>query len=268
MQIPPDPDDAYAAAILRVQSGSPADWTAALTALRSAAEDPRADADLAALSSLGGDGAALLAVPQMRVLSPSPRIAVIHDFATREICERLIACARPRLQPAHVYDHDTGGPRQVSIRDNSEMHLTRNDGLVPLLVRQRIARATEIPEAAMEATTILHYTPGQRFEPHYDFLDPAQPGPAREIAEAGQRVLTFLLSLNDGYEGGETEFPMLGKRYKGNVGTALFFWNVEPNGVPDRRTLHAGLPTVNGEKWLLSQWVRERTWRAATFPIR
>ena len=68
--------------------------------------------------------------------------------------------------------------------------------------------------------------------------------------------MTFLLSLNDGYEGGETKFPELQQRWKGRAGNALFFWNVEPDGTPDRRTVHAGLPPASGEKWLLSQWVR------------
>jgi hypothetical protein len=68
--------------------------------------------------------------------------------------------------------------------------------------------------------------------------------------------VTFLLYLNDGFEGGETEFPLVGVRCKGNKGDALCFWNVLPNGSPDRQTIHAGLPPTQGEKWLLSQWVR------------
>jgi hypothetical protein len=97
---------------------------------------------------------------------------------------------------------------------------------------------------------------GQEFLPHFDFLDTAKPGYAKDVAEHGQRVLTFLLCLNDDYEGGETEFPLLGKRWKGQKGSALFFWNVEPNGMPDRRTGHAGLPPTRGR--LLSQWCAAR----------
>ena len=62
------------------------------------------------------------------------------------------------------------------------------------------------------------------------------------------------------------EFPQLGKRFKGRRGNALFFWNVEPDGTPDKRTVHAGLPPTRGEKWMLSQWIRERVWRGATAP--
>jgi hypothetical protein len=64
--------------------------------------------------------------------------------------------------------------------------------------------------------------------------------------------------LNEGYAGGETDFPRIGYRFKGRTGDALVFGNVEPSGKPDPRTMHAGLPPTSGEKWLLSQWVRDR----------
>ena len=143
------------------------------------------------------------------------------------------------------------------MRDNTECHFPVDEGdLILQFLRSRIAAVTELFVTGMEAPSVLHYTPGQRFLPHYDFLDEVHPGHEAEIAEGGQRVLTFLLSLNDDYEGGETQFPILGKRYRGRKGNALFFWNVEPDGTPDKRVLHAGLPPTLGEKWMLSQWIR------------
>jgi hypothetical protein len=205
------------------------------------------------------DIAAWLEVPRPRVLSAAPRIAAVEGFASPEICDWLIERARPKLAPAKVYDRETGGPRSENVRTNSECHFPRDESdLVLLFLRARMASITELPVHAMEATAILHYLPGQEFLPHFDFLDTDSPGPAKDVAEHGQRVLTFLLCLNDEYEGGETEFPALGKRWKGRKGSALFFWNVEPDGTPDRRTAHAGLSPTRGEKWLLSQWIRGR----------
>ena len=37
------------------------------------------------------------------------------------------------------------------------------------------------------------------------------------------------------------------------------FANVDLNGAPDRLTLHTGCSPTRGEKWLLSQWIRDRT---------
>jgi len=205
------------------------------------------------------DLAAWFALPKVGIVSASPRIAVVEDCASPEVCDWLIARARTRLGPARVFDLLSGGPAHEPVRDNSECHFGVDDGdLIVQLLRSRIAAVTELFVTGMEAPAVLHYTAGQRFLPHYDFLDDTHPGHVTEIAKGGQRVLTFLLSLNDDYEGGETQFPILGKRYRGRRGNALFFWNVEPDGTPDKRLLHAGLPPTLGEKWMLSQWIRGR----------
>jgi prolyl 4-hydroxylase len=64
--------------------------------------------------------------------------------------------------------------------------------------------------------------------------------------------------LNDDYEGGETDFPELNLRYHGGKRGALFFTNALPNGEADLRMVHAGLPPKDNEKWLFSQFVRNR----------
>jgi prolyl 4-hydroxylase len=95
--------------------------------------------------------------------------------------------------------------------------------------------------------------------PHVDYFDTALASEAVEMAEGGQRVATALLYLNDeGLEGGETDLPRLGFKHRGRKGDALVFFNVDAAGEVDRRTWHAGLPPTGGEKWLLSQWIRDR----------
>ena len=202
---------------------------------------------------------AWLAAPAKRIVSASPRIATVEGLAAPQLCRWLIARAKGKLTRATVFDPATGAPRNEEVRTNSHCHLLRDESdLLLLFLRARMARIAELPVASMEATMILHYAPGEQFLPHFDFLETNSSGPARDVAERGQRVVTFLLSLNDDYEGGETEFPALEKRWRGRAGNAIFFWNVSPDGMPDRRTAHAGLPPVNGEKWLLSQWMRAR----------
>ncbi len=123
------------------------------------------------------------------------------------------------------------------------------------LVRARIAALTGLPARGMENTKILHYAEGQRFAPHCDYLNPAIA--AESIAEAGQRVATFLVYLNDDFDGAETSFLKLDWRYRGAKGDAILFWNVDETGAPDAATLHEGLAPARGEKWLLSQWIRQ-----------
>lgn len=247
------------------------DWQVALNALLHSAELgwPPAQQELRLLAGGPGsdwkrlramiDPAAWLTSPAPHPVLASPRIFSITNFASPAICDWLIAISRPHMQPAMTYDPAGGGTHYESSRTNSACHLVLpHSDLVTAFIRGRMANATGITVQFFEITTFLHYRPGQRFSAHHDFLDDALPGYTQQVAEQGQRVLTFLLYLNDDFTGGETEFPLVGLRHRGRRGDALFFWNVHPDGSLDRQTLHAGLPPVTGEKWLLSQWVRNR----------
>ena len=256
-----DPEAAHLCAMLAAQDENlPDRWHVANGYSERAAANglELAKAEQAVLKSYGGIEALTAAVP-MTTVFPSPRIAVVEHFASPQICDWLMARAKPLLRRATVYDREHGGAKEEDSRDNSSIsfELTNSD-LIMEALRKRIADTTQFSLASLEATTILHYTPGQRFLPHHDFLDPAMPGYDQNLAVGGQRAATFLLYLNDDFEGGETDFPLLKYRYKGRKGDALLFYSVEPNGMPIQRTLHAGLPTANGEKWLLSQWLRMR----------
>jgi prolyl 4-hydroxylase len=196
-----------------------------------------------------------LARPERRVFD-APRISVIEGCASTAECDWLIERARPKLHRALVYDPDIGGGLQEMVRTNSSIAFSiAQSDVVLMLLRARI-EAIAGP-LRFEASSILHYAPGQEFKRHYDYFDRALPGHLRELETKGQRVATLLVYLNDDFEGGETEFPRLDWRYKGRKGDALLFWNVDPAGEPDPRTLHAGLPTSRGEKWLFSQWLRQ-----------
>jgi predicted 2-oxoglutarate/Fe(II)-dependent dioxygenase YbiX len=129
------------------------------------------------------------------------------------------------------------------------------------LVQQRLARATGTDLALHEPTTVFRYTPGQEYKSHFDFVAPGTPEAAQyedEIAAVGMRMATALVYLNEDYEGGETAFPRIKQQFKGRKGDALIFWSLSDDGVPDRNSLHAGTPVKRGEKWLLSQWIRQK----------
>ena len=108
----------------------------------------------------------------------------------------------------------------------------------------------------MEASTVLHYAVGQTIGHHYDFVDPAHPGYAEEVRTRGHRVVTFLIYLNAGYEGGETIFPRIGVRHVGQRGEGLLFVNTLPDGQANLRTLHSGEPPTRGGSGCLA--VRSR----------
>jgi prolyl 4-hydroxylase len=247
------------------------EWSRALDYLRQGAEGgfPIAQAQLRLLAGRTGndwlglrreiDIKSWQVAPEPRVLSRDPGVKAFEGVASPAVCDWLIARAKGRLAPAMIYDA-AAGKAVGSTRSNSafEMGLADLD-LVVLALRERLATAAGLPVMNMNAPQVLHYTVGQSFEPHVDFFDPDIPAKAMQIASIGQRAATALVYLNEeGLEGGETDFPMLNLRYRGRRGDALVFYNLDATGQPHRRTVHAGLPPTHGEKWLLSQWIRDR----------
>ena len=192
-------------------------------------------------------------------LSETPRIRVIERFASPAECRYITRLAEPRLAPAPVFDKVTGEQTRDPSRDNSFFPLRLGEmNLLTEVIRNRISAATKLPVPLFEPSQVLHYAVGQRFKPHHDFLDPTNSAYAESLSLFGQRIATFLIYLNDDYQGGETAFPAIALNYRAHQGDALFFANVTRDGSPDPKTIHAGLPPTSGEKWVFSQWIRDR----------
>jgi len=250
-----EPQDWRSAAVrlgLAAEAGSPA-AAGQLRVLADGRDAPYADLAQAI------DWTAWLASPPKSRISTDPRVAVSTSFLAPLACQWVIERARGRDSRALVFEPASGDFRTEPGRTNSAFSFAFEDmDVVTAAIRARIAAALSVPAGALEPAQVLHYAPGEQFDRHFDFLDPAEPGFAAEIERGGQRIATLLVYLNHGFEGGETDFPRLSIRYKGAAGDALMFSNVDAAGAPDRRTLHAGLPPTTGEKWLLSQWIRDR----------
>ena len=236
------------------------DWRVALERLTQAADLGHSTAGVQLALLTRDDGMdAWLTPPAPRILSEGPAILAIERFLPDAICDWLRMRAGAMTEPALVYDPDTGGGRRESVRTNAAARFEL-DGMdvVLAMVRERIARTAGLPVPGLEWTQVLHYGVGQTFGWHVDWLDPALPGYAADLKTRGQRIATCLVFLNHDFEGGETAFEAGDLRHRGRKGDALLWANTLPDGSIDRRTRHAGLPPTQGEKWVLSQWLRGR----------
>ena len=261
-------------------------WPRALDLLCAAAERGSADArtqlrliagdrDLAAAVERGADTGVdvwrrlrasadlerFVQPPQPVPKCNSPRIWTADGFATPGECDWLIERARDKLQPAKMYDRAERVTRFNAIRNNSDYFFNVvESGLLMVLLRVRISLLVSLPVPHMEPPQMLHYAPGQELRAHFDFLRDNN-SPYGENNYQGNRVVTFLLYLNEGYEGGHTHFIRADLRHRGRRGDAVFFANLK-GGEPDRMSLHSGTAVESGEKWLLSQWIHDRPFTA------
>ncbi len=195
--------------------------------------------------------------PASKILSEDPLIKIYPNFVNDDVCRWLISKAQGRLTRAQVYDSVKRTVTESHTRTNSAaiFNMVETD-LVNLLIQMRMAVCTGVNFRNFEAATVLHYSSGEQISEHYDFIDPNTPDYEKVIREQGQRIITFIIYLNDDYSGGQTEFPELNISHNGSRGEGIFFVNAFQDGSSDLRTLHAGRPPENGEKWIATQFIR------------
>ena len=188
-----------------------------------------------------------------------PRVVVLADLLSADECEALIEAARPRLARSRTVQTATGGEELNPDRTSDGMFFGRGESPLVQRIEARIAALVNWPVERGEGIQVLHYRPGAEYKPHYDYFDPAEPGTPTILRRGGQRVATLVMYLNNPQRGGGTTFPDAGLEVMPQRGHAVFFSYDRPS--PATRTLHGGAPVIEGEKWIATKWLRERTFQ-------
>ena len=238
-------------ALLATGIGGPRRWRDALDELRRASDDtPQAAEELRLLAGMPIDAEGNPeSVPPPETASESPGVYWVRSLFSLEECEALIAIARPFLNASVIVDPATGQFRPDPVRTSEAAMFPWVDE-TPFIhaLNRRLAAASGTAVEQGEPLQVLRYSPRQEYLSHSDALSHTD----------NQRVMTALVYLNEGFDGGETEFPAAGLKLRGGIGDALIFRNTDGHGQADPRAIHAGLSVTQGEKWLASRWIRER----------
>lgn len=237
-------------AFLASGTGGPADWSKAIALLNDAAESsPNAARELEVISAMAvGDEGEPIGPFRSEQLSSYPDVRLFPALFSAEECNFLIERAAPALRPSLVVDPQTGQhvPNPVRTSDAVAFPLVDESPTIHALCR-RLADASGTHVKQGEPLQILRYKPGQEYRAHFDAIGNAD----------NQRILTFLVYLNEDFEGGETYFLKPGLKVRGQKGDGLLFRNADLSGAPDLNSQHSGLPVTAGEKYLASRWIRE-----------
>ena len=236
-------------AFLAAGVGGPRDWGGSLQRLGKLARiDPLAKRQLLLVRAMkltkeGGPAT----VPRGEALCDAPRIVRFRRAFTEGECNYLAQAAAPLFEPALTYDERSGELLRNPIRtsDTAVFPWVAENPAVHALNR-RLAALSGTDVAQGEPLQVLRYAPGQEYRAHIDAVPGLDP----------QRILTVLVWLNDGYEGGETRFLEADLTLRGRRGDALLFENVDARSRPNPRAVHAGLPVTKGMKLLASRWIR------------
>ena len=110
-------------------------------------------------------------------------------------------------------------------------------------IKNKIEELTNLPKCNQEDFHFIKYEIGGEYKPHYD---------------GETRPKTALIYLNDGFKGGETEFPKLGLKIKPKTGKLIIWDNSTIDGVKDEMSLHSGLPVELVNKYIGVIWIKNK----------
>ena len=179
-------------------------------------------------------------------------VFVIQDFLSAQECGEFVALAESIGFADAPITTPTGFVISKDVRDNQRAML--DDG--PLAARWYARLAEFMPPECLHARVcglnerfrFYRYDVGQMFDVHLD-------GSFRR-SQSEESLFTFMIYLNDGFKGGETNFYDLAKgelrlrlAVHPEVGKALVFWHGQ---------LHEGAPVRQGRKYVVRSDVMYR----------
>ena len=172
----------------------------------------------------------------MKFQKISDKIFTVSDFLSAEECDQYIALSEKTNYELAKVDADKGQRVVAEVRNNSRAFYD-NTELADLLwqkvqpfVPPQLGNSEAI--GLNEKFRFYRYEPGQRFKGHVDGSY------IRNASEAS--YFTFMIYLNDDYEGGETKF--LDCTITPQKGMALIFLH---------NLYHEGSEAISGTKYVL-----------------
>lgn len=160
----------------------------------------------------------------------------VTDALSPDECARYIArfdAAAPEQAPVITA---RGVEVDLAVRNNLRVMWDDADEANALVARVRPPATwkTERLVGGNPRLRLYRYEPGEQHTAHWDTVV--------ELAGGVASRITLVVYLNDGFAGGETEFPELGKVITPARGMALLF---------QHRVLHAALTPASGVKYVL-----------------
>ena len=185
---------------------------------------------------------------------------IIDNFITSEESDSIIEFFSDKLTPSMVIgdsylrNSDDCYIDLDSISDEKQTKILQN-------LKNKISEFSQLPIENQELLTIIRYKKGQHFKPHLDAFHDYNEFEIEELL-GGQRLKTYIICLQPSLSGGETKFDKLNKTIKLEKNQCIYWSNVDENGNIYPESLHSGIDPEEGEKWILTCWIREKKYFA------
>lgn len=151
--------------------------------------------------------------------------------------------------------------KTVSNYRTSETCFIDNNKKIYNVIKKKIKKKFNIT-SEIEILQLTRYHSGEYYREHHDYFNPANDYENKTIKTNGQRMKTIFVYLIEPDEGGETEFPLLKKKFKLNKGDALAWTNCFKKGnnyILREESLHAGRVVNKGLKIGMNIWILDKS---------
>ena len=151
------------------------------------------------------------------------------------------------------YSKHAGGQHQVTDRRRALNHIvTDQDPVVFQQLEQKVADFLAQPKDHFEPAVILQYQSQGHFKPHHDFNRQKWRG------VTSHRLATLILYLNHDFDGGVTEFPMLGIKVSPRAGRVVFWRYDYQDAAKNQLLMHSSEKVFAGVKHAMVFFLRDR----------
>lgn len=178
------------------------------------------------------------------------------------MCRHFVLKFKAQMKPSMVYDPVTGRGEPNPVRTSTYLQVTNQhiDWFV-LDAERRLAQISGVEANFGEPLSVLQYSAGQQYKPHYDAFVGDDEAIEAMLEDGGQRMKTMICYLQSANDGGETAFIRKGIKLNPLPGNVLIFDNADDDGNILKDSYHAGLPVKKGTKWIMTKWIRAQQTR-------
>ncbi len=189
-----------------------------------------------------------------KIINKSMQMYIFNDFLNDEDCTDMIAQINLNLRPSPI----TVNAQEDFFRTSRTCDLGLIDCPIIQVVDKKISEALGVTLGWSEAMQGQRYDVGQEFKTHTDYFEPGTSEFNDFAAIRGQRTWTFMVYLNDTIKGGETYFSHIDKTFSPKMGQAVIWNNLLPDGSPNTSTSHCSQPVMEGHKFIITKWFRDK----------
>jgi prolyl 4-hydroxylase len=145
-----------------------------------------------------------------------------------------------------------------NIRKSQTAWLNKDDPIIYNIIN-KICNLTNYSIDNAEPLQIVKYESDGFYNEHHDACCDNNSYCEKFVEKSGQRAITMVIYLTDGFTDGGTFFPKLNKIYKPNKCGGLLFHPLSTNTSKCHpKALHAGMPVTSGIKYIANVWLREK----------